>query len=469
MNETVSEGAHWMTNVKTLARSLAFFAVLGVDCSVARYDARGIAGFCRGPDHPPGAQGVIATEDDAPLATRRPEAPRDAPFDVLIHCQAVRRQDVQNQITADGPGSLSLWVERDLLTKRAGDFALPADGDEELLVISWTDGMRLIGRTADSEGHLSCRIEFDGLVDAQLGHALLHCQERMIVHTTLPVPLARVRCYWMASVPNALARRPEARIAAIQLNQRAIAVVRTLDPDLGSLLCQQRYEADDALEYSRKTGGYQIAGRGRVVMFEHTADPLFPGRPAVWSMYRTDVKFRGGMANRLGTGTQRCALPEIAEYKGDVTFARVGVTEVTIDVEPDMFVTPVVYLAAPRIAHLLELREHRAASPNSHSLYVKAVGGSLINACGKTVSSDDVNLVLPEGVAYSRHSSKTLRASLAQPGSPNKSDPLGHREVAQFDLRSGKIATVDWSASTLVDERILRYHNKIESAKSGPH
>ena len=93
-------------------------------------------------------------------------------------------------VSVDGPGTLSLWVDRGFLMNT---LEVPANGpgsEPVLLKIRWSGKMQLTGRTKDAAGRPSCRIQFDGQPHAEMVGGLIYCEERMIVHTTQPVPLA---------------------------------------------------------------------------------------------------------------------------------------------------------------------------------------------------------------------------------------------------------------------------------------
>ena len=47
-----------------------------------------------------------------------------------------------------------------------------------------------------------------------------------------------------------------------------MAISRKVDPDFPRPIQQQRLEADDILAYDRRTGDFQVRGKGKVYLYE---------------------------------------------------------------------------------------------------------------------------------------------------------------------------------------------------------
>ena len=212
---------------------------------------------------------------------------------MLIRCKTVRMQVADNQIIADGPGTLLVWVNRNLFTKRIGDTAR-ADrrggitGDlverPEWLLRSKQPTLTGIRRPASSSTAKSTLSRKTLCSDAR---------NESFCSLRRHVPFESVQIVLNDAARSDLAHRPKSRIAAIHADRGSVVVIaRTVSPDRPLLLCKQRYEADDALEYNGRTGGSEIFGPGHVVMFGNTAaGPVRPRQAAAAALCRTDVWF----------------------------------------------------------------------------------------------------------------------------------------------------------------------------------
>jgi hypothetical protein len=225
---------------------------------------------------------------------------RRPPREILIQAETIRTIAENDQISVDGPGTLSLWVDRRFLTSKIGDLANGPGIQPALLTIKWTRKMQIIGRTTDAKRRPSARAEFQGQVIAQMAEASIQCEERLIIQTTQPVPLERIQLTSKkAASGDDLARHPQTQIASIRAYRNVMLLDRIDDPDKHILLHQQRFEADSMLGYDRQSGCYQIPGKGRISLYERApADPASDKDPKT-ALVRTDMSFNNEMTIQL--------------------------------------------------------------------------------------------------------------------------------------------------------------------------
>jgi hypothetical protein len=173
-----------------------------------------------------------------------------------IEGEILRMDQEHDKVWVDGPGTLTQWTDRALLTDKAPEPAANRDGtpatssgsaasrgdplgspasspsastrlvsrtdspagpaaaastppgpatasqprtragrlisDKDLLTITWTQRMEFTGRTTDTTGRPAGKAEFYGMVNAQMEDSQLKCDERMVVFTDREVPLAQL-------------------------------------------------------------------------------------------------------------------------------------------------------------------------------------------------------------------------------------------------------------------------------------
>jgi RNA polymerase sigma factor (sigma-70 family) len=283
----LAEGA---INMSFLTRIIRFAAVILIGAAGtalieqqtrgARITARTISGD---------EQSAAASKTERSRLTEIAQADpkREAPRDILIQGATIRTKPENDLVAVDGPGTFSLWVEPWFVTSKLDDSAKTPSGEPTLLRISWTEKMQLIGRTTDALGRTSCRAEFQGKVTALVDDTSIRCEQRMLVYMTGPVPLERIQVTSKGTRSENLARRPQTKIATIRAFRNVVAICRTRDPDKNVFRHEQLIEADEALGFDPRSGGFQfLQGRARTYTIPPGAQP--PAKAPAAGPSRTD-------------------------------------------------------------------------------------------------------------------------------------------------------------------------------------
>ena len=111
-------------------------------------------------DHRGAASSAFQTDTTQPTDAVQPGPNREPARDILIHADLTRTKAENDQISVDGPGTLLLWVDQNLLTSKTPGLAKGAPRDPTVLTISWTGKMQFIGRTTDAKRVPVARAEF---------------------------------------------------------------------------------------------------------------------------------------------------------------------------------------------------------------------------------------------------------------------------------------------------------------------
>ena len=130
--------------------------------------------------------------------------------------------------------------------------------------ICFSEGMEFNGHSVDPDGDTSGRADFYGVATAQLEDSLLHAEGGMIAYTDRPVPFAQLRALGD--------QKAEAgpQLTIIECYRNAIGISRKVDPTRPEVLQQQRIEAEELLVYDRRTGDFQIPGKGKVYLYDRS-------------------------------------------------------------------------------------------------------------------------------------------------------------------------------------------------------
>jgi hypothetical protein len=229
-----------------------------------------------------------------------------------------------------------------------------------LLTISWTGKMQLNARTTDAKRRPTCRAEFQGRVMAQMDDASIQCDERLIIHTTQPVPLEQIELVSKRPVSDNLNRRPQTMIAAIRAYRNVVLLGRIDDSDKHLVVRKQRFEATAMLGYDGLTGSYHIPGKGRLLLYGRApANPATDKGPLP-ALIRTDITFNKEMTAQLAEASDADTLAQNQ-----------------IGTSPNWF-------RASKIKSLSLLESPQSLntkSPNPRSLQIKATGDVSI-VCG---------------------------------------------------------------------------------------
>jgi hypothetical protein len=150
------------------------------------------------------------------------------------------------------------------------------------MTIGFSEKMEFTGRSVDPEGRPAARADFHGIVTAQMEDALLHCTEKMITYTDREVPLTQLGAMTKdqsQSKPDGDAKdqngedKTQAELSLIYCFRNAVGISRKVDPDLPVPIQQQRIEADDILVYDRRTGDFEVRGKGKVYLYDRGDAP----------------------------------------------------------------------------------------------------------------------------------------------------------------------------------------------------
>jgi hypothetical protein len=148
------------------------------------------------------------------------------------------------------------------------------------MTIGFSERMNFAGRSVDPEGRPAARIDFYGIVDAEMEDARLYAEEKMIAFTDKEVPLAQLGEMSKAKKKRGAAdgaqeaeeqdgeAKSSAELALIFCYRNAIAISRKVDPDFPRPIQQQRLEADKILAYDRRTGDFHVPGKGMVYLYD---------------------------------------------------------------------------------------------------------------------------------------------------------------------------------------------------------
>jgi hypothetical protein len=111
--------------------------------------------------------------------------------------------------------------------------------------------------------------------------ALLHCTRKMITYTDREVPLTQLgKMSQGQSQPKAGEdaadgngeAKTQAELTLIFCYRNAVGISRKVDPELPVPIQQQRIEADDILAYDRRSGDFQVPGKGKVYLYDRSDD-----------------------------------------------------------------------------------------------------------------------------------------------------------------------------------------------------
>ena len=313
--------------------------------------------------------------------------------------------------------------------------------------------MRLIGRTTDAEGRPSGRAEFRGQVTAATLDALIHCEDEMIVGTAGPVPLERVEILANGPAKDDLARQPKTEIVAIHASRDVVVINRIVDRDRHRVVKQQRLEADDSLDYDRRTGSYQVAGKGQLILFEPAPEAPPTAKGPALPLNRIEIAFKNGAVARLGTGNEPDTVARYAEFSGGVTVTSIGVTDVKTSVEPDTAAREDCYIQADSLRIVSEASPPGVRPAPSDSLSIKASGHVRIVSPDWTSESEDMFFVLREEMIYARGDASRSGLSDGQQTPKQLNSGLAPKDL-KFDLKDGKREWIDRAATKFLDEKM---------------
>ena len=421
----LAEGTLKMMLVTRIARILVIGLIGVAGTALVGYQTSGVRVAAA---TTPGIEQSAAGGDSktAPLPPTKPtrsDQHHENSRDILIQGAAIQTRAENDQVAVDGPGTLSLWVERGFLTERIEDLekalvvaqpvglrrtqasAVTVDpanppgehmsrGETALLKISWTGRMQLVGRANDAAGTPAARFEIQGQVTAQTDDALIRCENGMVVSTTGPLPLERVlfAAKGPANVP--IARHPQTTLATIRASRNVVVTSNVVDPDKPNVPQQHRFQADDTLTYDRRTGTYQIDGKGQVSFFQRIPAATAPVKNDAPGPDRIVITFRTGMNARLGAGVEPDPAVGRADFSGKVTIARFGPTAKTTSNMNGVMPKGTIFLT-DNLRCIVKTRPPSAHSSRAKSLCIKASGNVSLEATDVSIGAEEAYLDLP--------------------------------------------------------------------------
>ena len=267
--------------------------------------------------------GAVATATQAPRSNSRHSMPGTQAASLVT----------QNHATAGRPASQGKAFAPAI--KRAA--SRPVD-EKAPSTIRFSERMEFVGQTTDPEGNPSGRADFYGIVTTEMEDALLHCEEKMIAFTDRAVPLAELgemskapskprsgnedieatNAATNANDDDEAEEKPKPQLALIKCYGNAVAITRKVDPDAHVLLKQERIEADEVLNYDRRTGAFDAPGKGTVYLYDRsnnstngTGKNLDSGPnndPDPKPTLRTVTNTSGGAAKRSNTAVGTAAI-----------------------------------------------------------------------------------------------------------------------------------------------------------------
>jgi RNA polymerase sigma factor (sigma-70 family) len=328
------------------------------------------------------------TEPNRPAEIAQADPKRETPYEIVIQGEAIRTRPENDHVVVDGPGTMSLWVDRGFLTNAIDDSIKTPHNGPKLLKISWTEHMQLIGRTTDAQGQASGRAEFQGKVTAQVDDASIHCEQRMIVSTTGPVPLERIQVTLNGHGKEFLVREPRTKVAAIRAFHKVVAIGRMLDPDRNVFRHEQRFVANDALAYDSRSGAFHILGKGRVCFYANSPGAHLPAKVPAAGPSRTDICFSTGLRTRVGSRAGTNAVNREAEFSGGVTLQSIGVADPKTDVHQERLASDGPTMKSDKLIFVSVTEPRGAARANLYSAQLKA-SGHVIFTWGDTIAESE--------------------------------------------------------------------------------
>jgi RNA polymerase sigma factor (sigma-70 family) len=368
--------AEGVISMMFLTRIIRFVAVILIGAAAAALIERQTSGAritARTISRDEQSAAVARTERRRPIQVAQADPKRETPREILIHGAVIRSTPENDLVEVDGPGTMSLWVERGFLTDTIDDSTKTPRTEPKLLKISWTENMQLIGRTTDAQGRAAGRAEFKGKVTAQVDDASIHCEQRMIVHTTGPVPLERIQVTLKGPGNDYLARRPQTKIASIRAIHNVVAIGGLLDPDKKLFRQQHRLKAE-ALLYDKRSGAFHILGKGRVWFQDNSAGAHPPAKVPAADASRNDICFSTGLTARVSSQAGTSAVTRTVEFSGDVRMRSISVADPKTGVHPESRAIDATTIEADKLSFVSVTEPPGAAHPNPVPAQLKASG-----------------------------------------------------------------------------------------------
>jgi hypothetical protein len=388
------------------------------------------------------------------------------------------------------------------------------------MVIGFSDSMYFAGKTRDPEGRPAARADFYGMVTAEMEDALLHSEEKMIAYTDQEVPLAQLGAMSQAqSKPKPalgaatpanedVEPEPKPQISLIYGYRNAVAISRKVDPDSPRVLQQQRIEADDILAYDRRTGDFQVPGKGKVFLYDRGDDPAqapgangdgdnkgdrqatttttqrtvtptssrvpnsaaassapstkmrttarsTPEEPATKELpplVLTQIHFAKGMIGRFGSGKENDKTDtRWAEFYGNVEAARAKVRDTRTMLNQDKLPPDGFFLTGQTLRVITEPPPVGSPPSTPARNYLKAWENAYVSSSDKIIQADTVTYDSYKDLiyAYGEHGRGVIYAQQQAPGQPTSP---GAARAVQLNPKTGKLHLIDSDTVRVIDK-----------------
>lgn len=243
----------------------------------------------------------------------------DITHDISIQAASIRTKPENEQVSVDGPGTLSLWVDRGFLAKKIEEPAPDSRGEMTLLKISWTGRMQLVGRKNGTDGRATAHAEFHGNVVAQLDDGSIRCEEWMRVSMTRPVPLERILIVLKGRASDTLLQRPQTTIAKVEAHRNVVVQGNVIDQDKRVFMPQQRIRCDSGMIYDSRTGEFQVSGKGELLLEKVSPATEPRAKNEAAGAGPVTIGFGEGMTVRTGSIQNGDTPARVVQFFGGVT------------------------------------------------------------------------------------------------------------------------------------------------------
>jgi RNA polymerase sigma factor (sigma-70 family) len=322
-----------------------------------------------------GLQAQVQPAPDVPAKALPAEPIREPPHEILIVADSIQTKAKDNQVLADGPGKMSLWVDREFLSGKLEDS--PKDSREEpvLLMISWTQRMQLLARTTGAGGQPVCVVRFQGKVAARCGDRSITCEESMIVRTAQPVPLERIQLAMKTPASDTLARHSRTKIAGIDARRKVVVVGSIVDLDSKATVNRQRLIAEKTLSYDRRTGEFRVSGKGRIQLNAPAPEASKPDERQITPFEQTEISFNTGMQTFwMFEKNEAWLARHVLTITGYVTIKRPANSDTRSPVKPGSDRQFHGYMTADGLRLVVEEVPSSDGAPNRYRVRVTAEG-----------------------------------------------------------------------------------------------
>jgi hypothetical protein len=383
--------------------------------------------------------------------------------------------------------------------------------------------MEFNGRTVDPEGKPAGRADFFGIVTAELEDALLHCEERMIAFTDKVVPLAQLGAMSTpqpkpksagtlstgAPTESSNESSPGPQLALIKCYRNAILISRKVDPLAPILLQQQRVEADELLDYDRRTGRFWVPDKGKVFLYDRSDNsrahgmnaigndqssqkstsakrtitpassrnstslsgttavpsvkahgatesrqagaPVNPKHDEPPSLVLTQIRFMKEMRGYLGSAEHDEQDPHWYEFFGDVQLGRAKVANAKIKLDFDKLPADGLFLTGQTLR--VRTEPPPVGSPPSTPArdYVKAWEKTYVTSSDKAFQADVLTYDSEKDLvyAYGENGRDVIYAQQHAAGQPST---LGAAKAVRVNPKTGAAVFIDSSSVQLIDK-----------------